>query len=175
VARLAIVTLTGFMACGKSTIGRALATRLGWRFVDLDRVIEARAGHDIQTILATHGEREFRRLETGALQAVFQEISAADRCVLAIGGGTQVSEVNARLIGARSVSVWLDCPWPLVHRRVTADARRQRVTRHLNLQAMFYERRRAYARADHHVALTDDDVDDTVRRIVSRLFSDDAP
>jgi shikimate kinase len=77
------VVLTGFMTSGKSTVGRLLAGRLGWRFVDLDREIESVAGRPISRIFEESGEAEFRRLEVEATQA----LRPFDRLVLAPGGG----------------------------------------------------------------------------------------
>jgi shikimate kinase len=77
------VVLTGFMTSGKSTIGRLLAARLGWRFVDLDQQIEAAQGRSIAEIFRDHGEAEFRRLEAEATAALLP----FDRLVLSPGGG----------------------------------------------------------------------------------------
>ena len=65
-AALRHIVLTGFMGAGKSTIGRLLALRLGWNFLDLDHHLEARAGLSVPEIFARHGEPHFRRLESSA-------------------------------------------------------------------------------------------------------------
>ena len=72
-----ILALTGFMAAGKSTAGRALATMLNWRFVDLDCEIERRAGQSIREIFSLHGEDRFRELEAEALRAAQPRRSAS--------------------------------------------------------------------------------------------------
>src|SRR5689334_14980044 len=78
-----LVFLVGFMGSGKTTVGRALATLMGWHFVDLDQVIEAREGRSIREIFETRGEAEFRRIEHEAL-AVCGEMNET---VIALGGG----------------------------------------------------------------------------------------
>ena len=66
-ATLRRLVLTGFMGAGKTTVGRLLAQRLGWDFLDLDAHIERRAGLSVPAIFAAHGEAHFRRLESTAL------------------------------------------------------------------------------------------------------------
>jgi shikimate kinase len=79
------VVLTGFMGSGKSTVGPLLAGRLGWRFLDLDDVIEAEAGATIAELFARHGETLFRDRE----HATIARLAAQDKSalVLALGGG----------------------------------------------------------------------------------------
>ena len=94
------------MGCGKSTVGTALASRLGWRFVDLDREAEDRAGLSIPKVFLRFGEGHFRRLEFEVLRDVAR---AEGRAVVALGGGTFVSEVN-RVVVARSDRLNFGCP-----------------------------------------------------------------
>ena len=79
------IFLIGFMAAGKSTIGRALADRLGFDLVDTDIVIEERMGKPLAEVVATRGEEFFRSLES----ALLDEIIASDsvNIVIACGGG----------------------------------------------------------------------------------------
>lgn len=88
--------LTGFMGSGKSTIGRSLAQRLGWRFVDLDSVIEQRDGRAVSRIFAESGEAAFRAMETEALTLSLGE----PRLVLALGGGALETLANRRALSA---------------------------------------------------------------------------
>jgi shikimate kinase len=83
-AHLKRLVLTGFMGAGKSTIGRLLADRLNWNFLDLDAHLEARTGATIPQLFAEHGEARFRRLESTALASAL----ARTNTVLALGGGT---------------------------------------------------------------------------------------
>ncbi len=77
------IVLTGFMGSGKSTVGPLVAQRLGWRFIDVDDVIEAEAGCKITDLFARHGESAFRDRE----HATIVRLMAEDRLVLALGGG----------------------------------------------------------------------------------------
>jgi shikimate kinase len=77
------IVLTGFMGSGKTTVGPLVATRLGWRFIDLDDVIEAEVGLPITQIFVQHGETFFRSCEHDAIA----RLAAEDALVLALGGG----------------------------------------------------------------------------------------
>ncbi|HWA96454.1 MAG TPA: shikimate kinase [Terracidiphilus sp.] len=88
------IVLTGFMGSGKSTVGPLVARHLGWRFVDVDDVIEADAGMKISEIFAQKGEAAFRTQE----QSTIARLSAEDHLVLALGGGAIESEPTRTLL-----------------------------------------------------------------------------
>ncbi|HEV2277895.1 MAG TPA: shikimate kinase [Acidobacteriaceae bacterium] len=113
------IILTGFMGAGKTTAGALLAARLGWRFVDSDRVIEERARRTIAEIFAAQGEAEFRALEAG----VIRDIAINDNLVLALGGGAlenfSTREFVRSLPGRRVV--FLDAPFNILIDRCAAQ------------------------------------------------------
>src|ERR1022692_5019344 len=84
------IYLVGFMGSGKSTIGRLLAERIGWHFVDLDEEIEAAERMSILEIFETRGEAEFRRVEREKLREHVRAIECGRPAVLALGGGAIV-------------------------------------------------------------------------------------
>jgi shikimate kinase len=92
--RLSRLILTGFMGAGKSTVGAILARELGWRFIDLDDVIEASSQRTVAEIFRDHGEAEFRRRE----QQAVEQISNQEQIVLALGGGTVEDESTRSLL-----------------------------------------------------------------------------
>jgi shikimate kinase len=98
------VYLVGFMTAGKSTVARALATRLDWRLFDLDLEIEARERKAVAEIFATRGEARFRELEREALA----RLVPVRHAVVATGGGTFVDPFNRAAILADGCSFWLD-------------------------------------------------------------------
>lgn len=77
------IILTGFMGAGKTTVGALLAERLGWEFVDSDRVVEERAGMTVGEVFERRGEGAFRELEAAAIR----DVSSREHIVLALGGG----------------------------------------------------------------------------------------
>jgi shikimate kinase len=86
------------MGSGKSTVGRRLAHRLGWRFVDLDSLIEQRDGRAVSRIFAESGEAAFRAMETEALISSLHE----SRLVVALGGGALETPANRHALRAAS-------------------------------------------------------------------------
>ena len=110
--------LVGFMASGKTTVGRTLAERLGVPFVDLDEEIVTAAGSTIAEMIAQHGEAAFRQLETECLRRA----SLRKPVVIALGGGAFTQAVNCELIAQAGVAVWLDAPFALCWERIQRDA-----------------------------------------------------
>jgi shikimate kinase len=110
--------IVGFMASGKTTVGRALAQRLDIPFIDLDERIVAAAGSTIAEMIAREGEAAFRQLETECLrQAITREAA-----VISLGGGAFTQAVNQDLITQAGVSIWLDAPFDLCWERIQRDA-----------------------------------------------------
>src|SRR5215471_18125932 len=89
------VFLIGFMGAGKSSVGRALALRLGWLFQDLDDVIERSQGKSVAGIFAEAGESGFRAIESQALHRLLTTSGGERcRCIVALGGGAFAQPQN---------------------------------------------------------------------------------
>ena len=157
------IFVVGFMGAGKSTVGRALARRLGWDYFDLDEEIEAAERAAITDIFASRGEPEFRRIETEALRRLLDSGSPA---VLALGGGAFAEPANRDLLRDRGLTIWLDCPFETVQRRV-AQATHRPLARDPERFTALYEARRAhYAAADLRIPIESDDPEATVDAIL---------
>ena len=100
------IILIGMMSSGKSTLGKKLARSLGYRFVDLDKLIERDQSSDIPSIFSQKGESYFRDVESRLLK----EIVPNHRIVLASGGGTPCFFDNMEYIKNLGVSIFLDVP-----------------------------------------------------------------
>jgi shikimate kinase len=98
------VFLVGPMGSGKTAVGRQLARRLGYRFLDSDAEIEARTGVDIPFIFEKEGEEGFRAREC----EVIDELSKQPNIVLGTGGGAVLAEENRERLAARGVVVYLE-------------------------------------------------------------------
>jgi shikimate kinase len=97
------VVLVGFMCAGKTAVGEILARRLGWAFVDLDRLIEEREGRPVREIFAGGGEAAFRRAEA----EVSDSVAEWGRVVLAPGGGWVANAARREPPGDGTLRVWL--------------------------------------------------------------------
>lgn len=114
------IYLVGLMGAGKTTIGKALAKRLGWRFVDSDHEIEARTGVSIPTIFEIEGEAGFRRRET----QVLGELTGLRNVVMATGGGIVLAEENRMRLKENGLVVFLDVPPAQLYERTRHDRNR---------------------------------------------------
>jgi len=114
-----LVTLIGYRGCGKTVVGRQLAQRLGWSFIDTDQTIEEQAGRTIREIFQADGEMAFRRMEADLLD----DVLARQRCVVSAGGGAVLARRNRKAIRSNGVCVWLTAPAEELQRRIEADAR----------------------------------------------------
>ncbi len=97
------LALIGFMAAGKTTIGRAVATRLGYAYVDTDDLIRQQAGCAIPAIFAGEGEAGFRRREREAVAAAATRTAT----VIACGGGVARDPANVEVLRTRACIIWL--------------------------------------------------------------------
>lgn len=109
------------MGCGKSTVGRELASKLDWDFLDLDREIERRSGCSIPEIFEREGESGFRAQESTTLAETRYRV----RTVLATGGGAFTRQENVDLIRRSGVSVWLDPGFPVLVSRLRKSVRKR--------------------------------------------------
>ena len=161
------IYVVGFMASGKSTVGRLLAHRLGWNFFDTDEEIEAAERTPIAEIFDTRGEAEFRRIETGVIRHHVHRIGQGSPAVLALGGGAFAVQANRNLLENNGVTVWLDCPFEVVHRRVALASHRPLARDPRQFAALYQARREAYALADVRVPIESDDPAAVVEAILT--------
>lgn len=97
------IFLIGFMGCGKSTLARKLATKLGYDLVDLDQQLEGIAGCSIASYFAEHGEESFRQLESETLKTMNYPVN----CVVATGGGTPCYYDNMSWMNENGATVYI--------------------------------------------------------------------
>lgn len=115
------VYLIGYRGSGKTTVGKMVAQRLGWRFWDTDESIEAEAGRTIAEIFKNDGESKFRELEQVAIERI-GELSS-DPAVVALGGGAVLKEENRCVLVATGHRVWLSGSPKQLYERISSDER----------------------------------------------------
>lgn len=168
-----IISLTGFMGCGKSSVGKALAGRLGWEFTDLDEYIIHKKGMSIPEIFEQEGEEAFRAVEAECLRdvVVMHQIAGGD-AVLALGGGTMCITSVRGLILNQTECFWLKASLQNCLKRIGLDTTsrpilKMSVTEAPSVEELFAERERIYSLAPHYINTDnskEDDVVDIIRR-----------
>ncbi|QJR13239.1 shikimate kinase [Usitatibacter palustris] len=114
------IFLIGMMGAGKTTVGRALAKRLGLPFIDTDRALVERTGAPIATIFDLEGEGGFRRRES----AMLAEVSQGEDAVVATGGGAVLAEENREVMRAHGTVVYLRARLEFLWDRTKRDTNR---------------------------------------------------
>ena len=144
------IVLVGFMGTGKTTVGKLIADRLGWRFADTDKLIEARTGRTIPDIFRQDGEPAFRILEA----ALCAEVSAWRHSVIATGGGVWMNLANREKLSASGFVVCLHAPLEQIEARLDADRSRPLLEgpdRHQRIRELMDMRQAAYTTIPHTV------------------------
>ena len=160
------IYLVGFMASGKTSVGRRLAERLGLPFVDLDTEIERASGRTIRALFEESGEAVFREREAEFLEGT----SSLPAAVVATGGGCFVQERNRRTIARLGVSVLLDAPLSTVRMRLSGKTDRPLFRTEEQLGGLFAERAPFYRMASVHVNLSGaESVEETADRVLMAL------
>jgi shikimate kinase len=159
------IYLVGFMASGKSTVGRALAARLGWRAEDIDDLIERRERHTISEIFATQGEPYFRSVE----REILHLLQPMRHVVVATGGGTFADAENRALINMDGVSVWIDVPLADIIPRIPIDGRRPLAASRAELERLYAARVDTYRLAHVRVGGSRMPAHATVDRILEAI------
>ena len=147
------VFLVGFMGTGKTTLGRLLADRLGWEFVDVDDVIEQAEGASIVRIFVEKGESYFREIERGVLAGV---LARSGHAVIACGGGTFCIPENQALMERSGITVWLDRPFDRIwQRREELASARPLLRSEAEVRALYERRLAFYQQAALHVPVAE--------------------
>jgi shikimate kinase len=160
------IYLVGFMAAGKTTIGKLLAHELGWSFADVDEDIEAADGSSIAEIFDARGEQEFRKIEQEAVRKRVGEIVRARPMVVALGGGAFAQDAIRALLEENGVSIWLDCPFPTVVQRIGETLHRPLARDPEKFKELFEDRRAPYSKAEYRIEINSDDPAEIVEAIL---------
>ena len=144
------LVLTGMMGVGKSTVGKNLAQKLSYNFVDIDRTIESREGSTINLIFKNKSESYFRKLEN----EISLEKLKKKNTVISLGGGAFLNKSIRREIKNTSVSFWLDVDVSeLIKRLKKTKKRRLLYNKNLNVTVnqIYLERKITYSEADYRI------------------------
>ncbi len=159
------LVLTGMMGVGKSTIGKSLAERLSFSFVDIDKLIETKEGSSINLIFRNKSENYFRRLEN---IVSLEELKKSDS-VISLGGGAFLNNAIRRAVKYSSVSFWLDVDINELTKRLNKTKRRPLLAgKNLkdNINKIYLERKKTYSEADYRIKCNFLDPETIVNKIL---------
>jgi shikimate kinase len=159
------------MGAGKTSVGQALAARIGWPFHDLDAVIEARERATVPAIFAAVGEAGFRHAESAALIELLERDLSQAGAIVALGGGAFVQAGNRQALQqAGAITILLDAPLEELERRCrNAPEQRPLACDPALFQRLYADRREAYAQARFRVDTAGREIDQIVNEIAQLL------
>ncbi|MDD5131685.1 MAG: shikimate kinase [bacterium] len=160
------IVLIGFMACGKTVVGKVLAAKLGLKYIDVDETIEKNSKHTIAEIFKQHGETVFRDMETKAIKCV----ALLDHYVIAVGGGAVLRPENVHELRSNSKLVYLSAsPEAILERIGTAGTRpllAKEPDKLKKIKEMLAHREPFYKESDFHVDTTSLKIDQVADKII---------
>lgn len=165
------ISLVGFMASGKSTVGALLAKKLKRRFVDMDLELSKRFGMSIVQVFESRGERAFREEESRLLE----ELGRRERLVIATGGGVPERESNRKLMASTGMTVHLETDFEACYQRLTLEERQARPLwrdKH-TLRLLFEHRKNLYSQCAWTVTVDGKTPEYIVSEIMERLIPEE--
>ena len=144
------LTLTGMMGVGKSTLGKNLAKKLKYNFVDVDKIIEAEEGTSINLIFKNKSENYFRKIENDITLNVLKKTNS----VIALGGGAFLNNTIRKVAKKLTVSFWLDIRIDELVKRLSKSRQRPLLFgKNLSqtVKKIYFERKKIYNEADHRI------------------------
>ena len=144
------LVLTGMMGVGKSTIGKSLAQKLSYDFIDIDKLIEAKEGCSINAIFKTKNESYFRKIE----QSISLKQLKNERSVISLGGGAFMNKSIRRAVKDSTISFWLDVEINELIKRLSRTKKRpllQKKNLRESVNKIYLERKKTYSEADFRI------------------------
>ncbi len=165
-----IILLVGLMGSGKTSVGKRLAKKLNLPFVDGDQEIEKAAGLSLVDVLKCFGEEEYRAGEMRVMKRLLQ----GEPCVLASGGGSFVAAQTRKLAKEHAITIWLKADIDVLYNRTAGRKHRPFLEgddSHLKnkLEKYISEEYPYYSEADIIVETKEEQVDNTVNRVISAI------
>ena len=144
------LTLTGMMGVGKSTIGKNLAKKLNYNFIDVDKIIEAKEGRSINSIFKNESESYFRKIENDITLAELKKRNS----VISLGGGAFLNKSIRRSAKNFSISFWLDVPTYELTKRLRNSRQRPLLFKKNideTVKKIYFDRKKIYNEADYRI------------------------
>ncbi|MCR4619739.1 MAG: shikimate kinase [Paludibacteraceae bacterium] len=166
------IYIVGYMGCGKSTVARIVARRLGWEMIDMDKRIEGRFRQTINEIFATRGESGFRKMERNMLE----EVCGMENVVISTGGGTPCQSDNMEVMLETGKVVYLRMSAESLAKRliVTHGTRNRPILKgkseeelHAFIEEQLAKRKAYYERATHVMDTDGNSAEETATAVIN--------
>ena len=154
------------MGVGKSTIGKNLAKKLNYNFVDVDKVIEAKEGLSINSIFKNKSEQYFRKIENDITLSELKK----NNSVISLGGGAFLNNDIRRSAKNFSISFWLDVPVDELVKRLKKSSQRPLLYgKNLSetIKKIYFDRKKIYNEADHRIKCNSMNIEEIVNKILN--------
>jgi len=162
------LTLTGMMGVGKTTIGKKLAKKLKYNFIDVDKLIEFKEKSSINLIFKNKSESYFRKLES---EITLSELKK-EKTVISLGGGAFLNKEIRRSAKRLSVSFWLDVPVEVLIKRLKKGQKRPLLSKKNiseTVKKIYYDRKKIYSKADYRIKCNSLSLNEIINKI-SELY-----
>ena len=159
------LTLTGMMGVGKSTIGKNLAKKLNYNFIDVDKIIEAKEGRSINSIFKNESESYFRKIENDITLAELKKRNS----VISLGGGAFLNKSIRRSAKNFSISFWLDVPTYELTKRLRNSRQRPLLFKKNideTVKKIYFDRKKIYNEADYRIKCNSLKLEEIVNKII---------
>ena len=153
------------MGVGKSTIGKNLAKKLNYNFIDVDKVIEAMEGSSINLIFKNKSESYFRKIESDVTLSELKK----ENSVISLGGGSFLNSAVRRTAKKMSVSFWLDVPIEKLIKRLKKNSQRPLLKKgniDETVKKIYFDRKKIYNEADYRVKCNSLKTEEIVKKIL---------
>ena len=160
------LTLTGMMGVGKSTIGKNLAKKLKYNFIDVDKIIEAKEGLSINLIFKNKSESYFRKIEN---EITLSELKK-NNSVISLGGGAFLNKTIRKNTKKYSTSFWIDVPiYNLIKRLEKSRQRPLLYKKNMaeTVKKIYFDRKKIYNEADYRIKCNSLKSNEVVTKILS--------
>lgn len=159
------IVIIGFMAAGKTTVGRKIAKELSLQFFDVDEAVESNSGKTIEEIFAESGEKYFRQLESHS----FAELISLHRrdTIIAAGGGLILNEANQKML-TDQILIFLDTDFAEIENRIRHDLSNRPIAKGLSsneIKKLYEERRKSYIVQAHHLVKNADEMQNLLYKL----------
>ena len=160
------LTLTGMMGVGKSTIGKILAKKLNYKFVDIDKLIEDKEGSSINFIFKNKSESYFRKIENDITLDELKKYSS----VISLGGGAFLNNTIRKSAKKLSASFWLDVPLNNLIKRLKKNGKRPLLLKkntNEEVKKIYFDRKKIYNEADYRIKCNSLRSEEIARKILN--------